>query len=1037
MSAQRLVTGQVLTDDGKPIAATVALKLSKSQSAAGADGQFIILLSRQSDTLVISHVGFRLARVPVSWPVTRPLTIVLQSSATELETVVVSTGYYQLPKERATGAFSQISEKTLNNSVSTDILSRLKGNANGISFDERNDNQRQISVRGLSTINSNTQPLIVLNNFPYDGSLNSINPNDVESITVLKDAAAASIWGVRAANGVIVINTKKGLTNHREISFNSNLTVGRPPDLREIPVMASKDYIFYERYLFDNGFYNATENDPTHPVLSPAVEQMILARDGSISAGELDRRLAELSSYDVRDDFRKYLYQNRINQQYALNVRGGTDKQIYYYSIGYDHNSDNLGATTGRLSLRTDHQLNFGRLTANPVLAFSRSQLDNGRPVWSAVKPGLSSFIYPYARLADGAGNPARLSRDFRDSYADAAVANGLSDWSYYPLNDFKERQTATAINDLVAGLNLDYRLTGDLHAQVQYQYEWVDTELSDLYTKDSYYSRDLKNRFTQDDGSGNLSFPVPEGGVMYKNNEGLRSHSGRAQLKYSRNWGAHDMNILAGTELRSINTESFGNTVYGYMVSYFQQYYDPGNYQGIPYQTGFTELNNRFRSYYANASYTYLERYTVSGSLRKDASNIFGGDANKRTVPLWSAGVAWNISNEKFFPAGPLNYLKLRATYGYNGNLPRNLSAKATLSQDQGNYNNQPYAYISSFPNASLRWEKVSVTNIGLDFGTSNNRLSGSVEYYYKKATDLIGRQPIDPTVGIPSASVVRNIADMQTKGWDVQLNSLNLNGNFRWQTTLIWNYNRDKVTRYSSTNTSGYNFITGGFGINPIEGRPVSSVLSYKWAGLDPETGDPRGFVNGQPSRDYAEIIWNGQLSDLEYHGPAQPVHFGNLNNTFSYAGFSLFVNVTYRFGYYFQRPTMSYYYFVRNGRNHKDFAQRWQQPGDENRTNVPSIPTLSSNTYERDYFNSYSSALVEKADNIRLQDVNLSWSPGLGKGSKLKAIGLEQVTFYIYARDLGILWRANKSGLDPDFGPEALSPSPSYSFGIRAKF
>ncbi|MEO5890258.1 MAG: TonB-dependent receptor plug domain-containing protein [Ferruginibacter sp.] len=339
--AQRTITGKVISaTDEKPIAATLKLRIAGTQSGALSDGTFRMNFTGQVDTLIISHVGFQTRKLLLTWPVIKPLLISLQEASNELQTVVVSTGYYQVPKERATGSFTQLTEKVLNSSVSTDIISRLKGVANGIAFDERNDYERKISVRGLSTINSNTQPLIVLNNFAYDGDLNSINPNDVESITVLKDAAAASIWGVRAANGVIVINTRKGRFNSgQEISFNSNLTVGRPPDVGRIPIMSGKDYIFYERYLFDNGFYESPESDPSNPVLSPAVEFLIEARDGNISASQLKKKLSELGSNDIRNDFKKYLYKNSLNQQYALSVRGGAEKLNYFYSLGYDHNT--------------------------------------------------------------------------------------------------------------------------------------------------------------------------------------------------------------------------------------------------------------------------------------------------------------------------------------------------------------------------------------------------------------------------------------------------------------------------------------------------------------------------------------------------------------------------------------------------------------------------------------------------------------------------------------------------------------------------
>lgn len=565
------IRGRIINSERRPLTnVTIQLVSSRLSTLSSSDGSFSLLSRKTTDTLYISQAGYQKLTLPVSFPLADLLQIVLLPAVIELAEVAVSTGYYQVPKERATGSFTQLNEKALNTSVSTDILSRLQGVASGVLFDQRTT-ERNISVRGSSTIYANTQPLIVLNNFPYDGDISSINPNDVESVTVLKDAAAASIWGVRAANGVIVITTKKGSTGHSpEFNFNTNLTFGHKPDVFSIPIMSSADYIGVEKYRFTNGFYTSAETDPTHPSLTPAAELMIAQRDGKISNGQLTEQLSALSKLDIRNDLKQYLYQNSLNQQYAFSARGGNERSTYYYSAGYDHNEDILDGKYGRLSVRVDNTFNWAKnLKVNPVISFSRSQTLAGRPDYKSLLPtNLSRNLYPYAQFTDSAGNPASIITDYRTSFIQQAQNAGLQDWSYRPLDDFKQHLSDTHQNDLVLGLNTDYSFLRHFGLQAQYQYENVGSETAEQYGADSYYVRNLVNSFTQDNGSGTLSFPIPKGAILNTSNSVLSSNTGRLQARYNNIWGKQVLSFLGGVEVREIRSQSTQFTTYGYNQS-------------------------------------------------------------------------------------------------------------------------------------------------------------------------------------------------------------------------------------------------------------------------------------------------------------------------------------------------------------------------------------------------------------------------------------------------------------------------------------
>lgn len=1021
------------------------LKGSGTASITDINGRFSLKLTGTNDTLLVSFIGYQTSKQPVELPLKSPLLITLIEQSQELKPVIVSTGYYQVPVERLTGSFTQIDQENLNRSTSAGILSRLRGVSNGLSFDDRNQREPRISVRGLSTLYAGSEPLIVLNNFPYEGDIRNINPNDVETVTILKDAAAASIWGVRAANGVIVITTKKGSAGKKpELSFNSSLNIGNKPNVYYNPGMTSADFIGVEEALFNSGFYEGMESDPARPALTPAVELLIARRDGVISASEADARLQELKNQNVRDDFNRYVYQNSIGQQYALSLKGGTDFNSYYLSAGYDRNSDYMAGTDDRFTLRADQNFNIGKkLSLKPSVAYSRTFGKTGREGIGSITPNSSNSLYPYARLADENGKPLPLLKDYRAEYVRGMEAAGLLSWEYVPLEDYKSQYVSNRQNDLLLNMGVDYRFSTKLSAKILYQYENSNLGTRELKGEDSYYARDMVNRFTQDDGSGSLSFQIPRGGILDLTAGNLSNQTGRGQLEYSTSWGKHNLDALAGAELREIRNDASTYRTYGYQedglisapvnyMDYFPMYQDAGDYQPIPQNSDFTDQTNRYTALYANAAYTFDKRYIISGSARKDASNLFGVKSNQKGVPLWSTGLAWNIHQESFMSDDWLELLKLRLTYGYNGNLDRNLAAVATMYQFDGNLNNRPYGYVRSYPNPELRWEKVGVFNAGLDFALKSRALSGSLEYYIKKGRDLIGDQPVDPTVGRMSGTIRRNVADMLTRGFDLQLNSLNIDRDFKWNTSLLFSQNTNKLTAYHmNTSRTAGSYIHGGLGIVPVEGRPVYSIFSLPWAGLDPATGDPMGLLNGEASSNYGKLRSDTKLADLQYHGSALPTVFGNLANTFSYGGFSVYVNMSYKLGYFFQRESISYELLYNRWRGHSDFANRWQKPGDERHTSVPSMvyPAVSG----RDEFYAGSPVLIEKGDHIRLQDINLTYKL---QGKNLKA-PFKDLQLYTNAHNLGFIWRATKTGLDPDYSSGFLPPSYSLSFGLRTSF
>lgn len=1044
-----ILTGSVRGSDSAVLSgAHLVLKHSRTSALSDANGFFHIESRYATDTLRIEYIGYAVQTIAVNAANTQPIFVRLTGKEQSLQEVIVQTGYQSIAKDKTTGSYSVIDNKLYNQQVGTSVLARLEGVANGLTIDKKRASSFStgIMIRGLSTIGGPKDPLIVLDNFPYDGDLNNINPNEVESITLLKDAAAAAIWGTRAGNGVIVITTKKGHYNQpMTVEFSSNMTLTSKPDLGYTKPISASDYIDVEQMLYGKGFYNSAIGSVTKPALSPVVELLIQKANGQISPADADAQINALRNIDVRNDFSKYIYDNALLQQYALSVRGGSQNNAWMLSGGYDHNRSELDASLQRISLRGENTIRLGsRFRLTTGLSYIQNNTLSGQSGYGSIGSGNSNSIYPYAMLADANGQPLPVNKSYRRSYLDTLGQGKLLDWKYYPLDDYTHARTSNDRYDLMAYAGLNYTITPELSAELQYRYENQRSTSQTLYDRESFFARNIINNFTQlNYASGQRTYKVPVGGILDQTAALLEAKNYRLQLNYNKSWKQHRITALAGSEVREINTSTNTYRIYGFNpdnlssgnVDYTTTY--PSIITGfssfIPNNNFLSKLFNHYLSTYANMVYSYQEKYSFSASARRDASNIFGVNTNQKWTPLWSAGVSWMASKEKFYPLDFLPYLKLSMSYGYSGNVDPGQAALTTLLyQSASPYTLTPIAAINQYGNPDLRWEKAGQFNLRMEFRTTRDRLTGSVEYYSKTGKDLYGLSPVDYT-GVSTSALVKNSASMKGSGWDIELNSLNVDRKIKWQTSLLWNIARNTVTAYYTNTARASAYITGSgvYGLNPLQGYPVYSVFSYPFAGLDPQTGNPQGILSHQLSTNYTALI-SDSLQNAVYNGSAVPISQVALRNTFSLGRFSLAVNLLGKFGFYFRRSTIDYTDLFNNGNGHADFARRWQNPGDELSTNIPSMvyPLVAN----RDVFFRGSEAMVEKGDHIRLQYITLSYEyvPMKKAGSLVKRARL-----FLNASNLGIVWRANRSGLDPDYLDNTIPPAASFALGCNLSF
>lgn len=1038
------VSGRIVNESNEPVpGATIRVKGANRIIAGNDDGEFLIPDISKTATLIISTVNYEPLELQLSG---QPMAhIQLKKRVSELSEVsVVATGYQTIAKERSAGSYTKINNELFNRRVSPNVLDRLDDVTPGMIMNKNivsGTNQSSRTIRGRSTIFSNAEPLIVIDNFPLIGDPGNINPNDIESITILKDASAASIWGAFAGNGVIVITTRKGRYRQEpRLQVNTNFTVGEKPDAWYKPVLSSKDYIALERDLFERGFYDGQESDPLRTALSPVVESLIEHRDGIISGTELESRLARWEKIDTRKEIDKYLYQPSINQQYAINVSGGGHNNNYYLSAGFDNNRHNLvGNNTQRVTLNASNSYAWfkNRLELSTAIAFSESKIENNH-VYENYNQ------YPYLEFFDESGNPQPIPFGIRQSFKNTLNYDTLLNWNFNPIEDIRAADNTYKVADYRVNAGLKYKISKSLVANILYQFNRGRLDQVENKNLNTYFTRDMINRFTQIEG-GEIFYRVPKGAIGNLNEESYKAHNIRAQLNFARSWvdlhkQSHNIAAVGGIEVRDIRGEIHTRRIFdykkgssmGYEIddsTYFPLYHAPYLSDRIPNPKFDLMTIDRYISYYVSAAYTYREKYTLSASARKDESNLFGVRTNQKGIPLYSIGAGWDISREHFFTSKWINFLKIRATHGYNGNVNKSVSAYTTAKLVPSNSYGVMAGTIVNPPNPDLRWEKIQITNFGIDFRTTGEIIEGSIEYYIKKGTDLIGLTRIDPTNGV--SEFTGNVASMKGSGFDISITTRNINRQIKWSTILLFNHAIDKITNYGTryaTIAEYYNATK----LNPLADRPLYAVYALKWEGLDPLTGDPRGRLNGSISTDYNSILSSTNLKDLIYVGPANPTLFGALRNVISWRQFELSLNITWRAGHYFRRPTIQYlntFYGFSPG--HIDYVNRWQKPGDELVTYIPS--SNYSYSISRDEFFENSEVLVEKGDNIRLQDIRVSYEMNRSQSRKLL---MQSLSIYFYVNNVGLLWKATKHDIDPDYYTSIPNPR-TWTMGIKMEF
>lgn len=986
------VSGKVTDETGEPIVgATVMGKMSQLGTSTDIDGNYSITVADKDEVLVVQSLGYELVEIPVGTQTT--INVQLRERVSELEEVsIISTGYQDINPEQSTGSIAKIDAKGYNSRINTtDFLAGLQSKIPGLMIDDdiEFEDNTLFQIRGISTINGNRQPLIVVDGYPTELTLETINPNDIESVTVLKDAAAASIYGVQASNGVIIIERKKGREGDLKVDFTSTLSVKPKTDYtryrwddnvsslmmdyyQEVYASNASLYYFYMNYPGLGYAFNYPE-----PVVVIAEEAA-----GVITEEEASSQLATMGSYNNTKDYEKLFLRTAATQTYNLNVSGGSQKALMYLTANYvKTNAEAVTDDNNRLRLSARGNFKFSDRLSMRLNTDIQEARTNAAPI-----PAISS-VFPFEHFKDEDGNPEWIynGSGVNPYYNQTLIDAGLLDNMYYPLIDMKEvsDKTHEFTNRVTANLQYDLGKSG-FSVNVGGVYENTIKNSDHLATEASSEVHQYVNRYTED-GTDGLVFNIPKGSYLKQTQARTNGYTLRAQTNYNKTIGAnHSLNMILGGEIRDIITSSGTSSYFGYNsqtllmqsvdYTYITSGYTPSyaNYNtALTYSGLFNQsyVENRYVSAYTNAVYAFQSKYTFTGSIRIDQSNLFGTNPKYRYKPLWSVGTAWNIDKEQFMKAVSwVKMLKLRASIGFNGNVAKN-SLPQIIGTDAYNsdYNTMQTVTLSSPANSRLRWEQTLNTNIGLDYRLLKN-ISGSLEYYVKKSTDVLATNKIDPTKGVSSAVV--NQSSLRNSGVELSLNAdWPFHKRFNWNTGVVISHNFSKILKVynSSVNSTSSSLKYTMWSTDYLQGYPIGTIFNYRYAGLDPEDGrvliygknGTRHFDEDDQGKD--DVVNRGTIIPANNIGVSNRIDIGNFYCYFMvhfYTGFKTKIPVPSPSGY---RPIKGSYHY-------------WREAGDE------TDPTMLPNRAQLTNYSSYIAVLDKYTVNgsyMTLGDVTASYS------------------------------------------------------------
>ena len=1076
VQAQRQVTGTVTDTKGETLpGVSVYVKNGLHRTVTGMDGRFSVQIDSEDAVLLFRYVGMEPYQTAVRGH--RTLRVTMKELSTQLaEAVVVSTGYQKLSRERSTAAFGFVDSTRLNRVMHKDILSALEGQVAGMVMNiNPNTGESSPVLRGVGTFSSQvgTTPLIVVDDMATDLSLSDINPYDVESVTVLKDAAAASIYGALAANGVIVVTTKQGKSDKTTVNVNADWYISTKPRLDNMHYASTSDIIDFETEVYDNrvankGSVSLMFSEMQNNYYSPLYQLYRDRDEGRLTADQVAATLSEWRQRDFYGQYRDNLWRTAVTQRYNVSLSQKGRNGNHFASFNYQHDRNRIQndrsnafsvylKSTFRLTKWLDVKLGIdARLSkaTTPELNYTSYTMQER---YAAIKDANGQLVYSPNVNVGGYVGAALNEQRIRD----VEGTEGLLPYRFNVLESIDEGLTDTRRVRMRPFVNAEAKFLKWFRYNVMFQYEWAQHRSESYADADDYMMRVSHNAMI--DQSGNSLLPA--GGRYTQQTNNTYRYTFRNQLSFDRSFdhSKHNVNAIMGLEFRENKSPRLINQLlYGYNATAltsvrmdWASMYTTGweslvydgklSYGGLsPSQS---EVFHRYASFYANVGYNYRYRYNLTASIRWDEADLFGLDTKDQHHPLWSVGAGWNVTEEDFMKGiSWLDYLKLRMTYGVNGNVDQSsttyfVARYRTLSYDPTNTQYLNYT-DDNLPNPKLRWEKTSTFNIGVDFRVLNNLLSGSLEYYNRVGDDLLVRKYLDPTVGAQQRVI--NNGKMRNSGVELSLTG-NIIRKGDWNLTANLNvaYNKNKLLRVEHSPTDiASSFITAPTNFF-IEGTSYNTLWAYRLDRVengypvikDAEGNDMITFdAQGNPTINTQTMYGTEALVNC---GTLTPKYNGSLSLNLRWRDLELNTMFVFAGGNKLRLDVldMSSYNVTTSVMN-----DRWTATQGEGRVRAfADIPNdLQTYASTLSYWWRYSDAHVRRADYLKLRSINVAYNLPKPVCQKLH---LGATRFTLQVNNL-FTWCAAGHDIDPESysansATRTLPQPTTYSFGLSTAF
>ncbi len=1091
------VSGKVIDLQGNTLpGANIIVENTSYRAVTDNAGQWnLIVPAGKEYRITISFIGMKNQTLTLRAEAGRKnmRTVRMAEEDNPLEEVVV-TGYTYETRARSTGAYTQVKMADLMQPQALSVDQMLAGKIPGLSVMQTSGDPTatpKIRIRGTSTILGTKAPLWVLDgiiltedvtvdhtqlngddaNYLVGNAIAGVNPQDIESITVLKDAAAAALYGVQAANGVIVVTTKKGQVGRPQITYNGSVSITDRIGYSDIDLMNAGERIRLSQQLIESGVRYSTAN---HIYGYEGLYSKYLG--GQLSKDEFVSNVYSMAAMNT--DWYDILFRDAVSSNHTVSISGGSERVRYYTSLAYNGTqSSGINNDTRRYNFNT--KVNAWLVPERLYLGMSLAAYDTKSTGYSSLA-GVNPNDYAYRTSRtipcyNADGSLFMYERVYADGSDYATGIDGLtrSNLQYNILNEIDQTGQSARTGSYAANLNLRWYLLLKLAYEMDFNFTSTHREVADWANEGSSYISSLRGWMYGEVPRGSLYeelSPLPRGGLYSQDNQRVQSYTVRNQLRFNTDIAKyHTFSALASSEVRSANTYGLSSVNYGWLPNRgktFSPMLTASYISDLLTSPTMTDVLNNYVSWIGNAMYSYKDKLSVQGNIRADGSNQFGTNPKYRFLPCWSVSGKYTLSNEEFMKRQSfITYLAFRASYGIQGNVDTGSSPDMVFRLGATNeITGLDQNYIEYLPNENLRWEKTASYNLGVDFALLRDRISTTVDVYSKNGTDMIMSADVSQATGVQTIKV--NYGGIRNSGVDVGMRITPYKSRV-WESNIQLNYGYVKNTLVKANPNLTYSFSDMASGNALLEGHEIGAIYSYPFAGLDAATGYPL-FYNKDGATEGPVTVTNpstGETSDIiakNYalyadeiqmvkSGTTTPPHFGGITLSGRWRDLRLTAGFTFSWGAVGRLPfiySSTSAAFTPFENVTKDYIDRWYKPGDELYTDMPKLydyieyaelqkrakSRTRGTVYQGIELYNNSTARIASTDILRFSSLNLSYRL---HGSWLAKAGISDMQLSLHGTNLCFWADKAWNGRDPESGAATIPVQPSYTFNVNINF